>query len=396
MLSATLAAISMTAWAQDESGWGPFEKTSLWSNWYIGADAGVQTIWGNNGLSPLRHNADIQVGKWWNPFFATRLKFELGRFKTKAADSEFRYKQFSDFAWHADAEFNLTNIFAGYKPDRFYNLKAFLGVGAEHTWGAGNMLANNEYRHATQMAIFAGIKNTFRLSPAIDLNFEIQGAMMPKEVEGISNRGWRSHGQISTMIGVAYKFKPRGFNTAGASDRARYAQRINDLEEDLALCARQNQQSQRELAQAQQALQQATAAQSAAAAGGAAAAGCAQGTCPTGNCKDAKYMPEMAVFFDINSATISKRETLQLQLYADAIKAASCPYIVVGYADIQTGSKAYNEKLALRRAEAVVNMLINKYGVDPKLLKTQVGNLENPPFTDTIYNRTSIIKVPEM
>jgi outer membrane protein OmpA-like peptidoglycan-associated protein len=67
---------------------------------------------------------------------------------------------------------------------------------------------------------------------------------------------------------------------------------------------------------------------------------------------------------------------------------------VVGYADIQTGSLAYNEKLALRRAEAVVQMLVTKFGVSPSLLKATVGNLQNPPFTDTIYNRTAIIRVP--
>jgi hypothetical protein len=39
-------------------------------------------------------------------------------------------------------------------------------------------------------------------------------------------------------------------------------------------------------------------------------------------------------------------------------------------------------------------MLVTKFGVSPSLLKATVGNLKNPPFTDTIYNRTAIIRVP--
>lgn len=413
LLSSVLSLCGLSLIAQNENTWGPFEPTTPWSNIYVGIDGGAQTIWGNSKLSPLRHNADIQIGKLWSPFFSTRLKFEMGRFKTTENGTEYKNKQFTSFVWHADAVFNFSNIFGGYKPERFYNIKGFLGLGAEHTWGAGNVLANYESRKATQLAVFAGITNTFCLSPAIDLNFEVQGALMPKEIEGEPNRGWRPHGQLSAMIGVAYKFKPRGFTGVTRSDNSRHVQRITQLERELNTCTQQNRQYQQDLQNTRNALQAAQAAAPSCATNPQAgqqqvscptnmACGCPTGNCTCGKSKDKKQqnranttvMPEMAVFFNINSAKISARETLQLQLYADAIKAACCPYVVVGYADIQTGSRAYNEKLALSRAEAVVNMLVNKYGVNPSLLKAQVGNLDNPPFTDTIYNRTSIIRVP--
>lgn len=413
LLSSVLSLCGLSLMAQSENTWGPFEPTTPWSNIYIGADAGAQTIWGNSKLSPLRHNADIQIGKLWSPFFSTRLKFEMGRFKTSENGTEYKHKQFTSFVWHADAVFNFTNIFGGYNPDRFYSFKGFLGLGAEHTWGAGNAFANYESRKATQLAVFAGITNTFRLSPAFDLNFEIQGALMPKEIEGEPNRGWRPHGQLSAMIGVAYKFKPRGFSGVIRSDNSRHVQRITQLERELNTCTQQNRQYQQDLQNTRNALQAAQSAPAGCATNPQSgqqqvscpttmACGCPMGNCTCGKSGDKKQqnranttvMPEMAVFFNINSAKISARETLQLQLYADAIKAACCPYVVVGYADIQTGSRAYNEKLALSRAEAVVNMLVNKYGVNPSLLKAQLGNLDNPPFTDTIYNRTSIIRVP--
>jgi outer membrane protein OmpA-like peptidoglycan-associated protein len=423
-----LAALTLgsgVAVAQDAS-WGPFESTPAWANVYVGVDGGVQTIWGNSKLSPLRHNVDIQMGKWWNPFFSTRLKFEMGRFKTSEHTSEYRNQQFSSFTWHGDVLFNLTNIIGGYRPDRIYQISPFLGIGAEHSWGAG---VGDGDRRATQGALFTGLVNSFRLSKAWHLNLELQGALMPKEIEGEATRGWRPHGQLSLMVGLSYTIGPRGFKGVTRSDCSQHQKRITQLERELNNCSQESRRYQQELQHARNNPPQPAPSQTQASGcavnppagqkqvscnGGASCppkGGCPQcapksaacgGACGGGSCgqkgngdgQQQRYMPEMAVFFDINSAKISARETLQLQLYADAIKAACCPYLIVGYADIQTGSLAYNEKLALKRAEAVVNMLVNKYGVNPALLKATVGNLQNPPFTDTIYNRTAIIRVP--
>lgn len=402
--------------AQETTGWGPFEQTPAWANVYVGVDGGVQTIWGNSKLSPLRHNIDLQLGKWWNPFFSTRLKFEMGRFKTDEATSEFRNRQFSSFVWHGDAVFNMSNLLGGYKPDRRYTLSTFVGIGAEHTWGSGSAAVDNDKRKATQPSLFAGLKNTLRLSSAWGLNLELQGALMPKEIEGETSHGWRPHGQLSLMVGLAYTIGPRGFKGVTRTDCSQHQRRISQLERELNTCSQDSRRAQQELQNLRAAQtnltqqpQQSCAVnpptdqvQVPAAGANGACGNSAQcqsgGQCATGQCQDGgngqHYMPEMAVFFDINSAKISARETLQLQLYANAIKAARCPYVVVGYADIQTGSLAYNERLAQQRAEAVVKMLVTKFGVSPSLLKATTGNLQNPPFTDTIYNRTAIIRVP--
>ncbi len=43
--------------------------------------------------------------------------------------------------------------------------------------------------------------------------------------------------------------------------------------------------------------------------------------------------------------------------------------IVTGYADVQTGNPAYNLKLSQRRAEAVCNMMVKEFGVDPSRIR---------------------------
>ena len=43
--------------------------------------------------------------------------------------------------------------------------------------------------------------------------------------------------------------------------------------------------------------------------------------------------------------------------------------IITGYADVQTGNPAYNLKVSQRRAEAVCNMMVKEFGVDPSRIR---------------------------
>ena len=61
------------------------------------------------------------------------------------------------------------------------------------------------------------------------------------------------------------------------------------------------------------------------------------------------------------------------------------------YADAATGTTAYNEKLARQRAEAVINVLVEKYGVDRE--KLLVGTAEAvDSFGEPILNRVVVVE----
>ena len=65
--------------------------------------------------------------------------------------------------------------------------------------------------------------------------------------------------------------------------------------------------------------------------------------------------------------------------------------IVTGYADIQTGNPAYNLKLSERRAQAVYNMMVKEFGVDPARIRTDFkGDSLQPYQLKNEWNRVVV------
>ena len=54
--------------------------------------------------------------------------------------------------------------------------------------------------------------------------------------------------------------------------------------------------------------------------------------------------------------------------------------IITGYADVQTGNPAYNLKLSQRRAEAVCNMMVKEFGVDPSRIRVDYKGDSLQPY----------------
>lgn len=90
------------------------------------------------------------------------------------------------------------------------------------------------------------------------------------------------------------------------------------------------------------------------------------------------YMP--AILFETGSAKIRPLHYTDLSGVADAIKRnPDLKFIIIGNADFR-GSEGTNDKLALRRAEAVKKVLTENFGVNPANLTAQ-SNGEKVPVT---------------
>jgi major outer membrane protein ompA len=88
---------------------------------------------------------------------------------------------------------------------------------------------------------------------------------------------------------------------------------------------------------------------------------------------DANIAPR-TVFFTIGSSELSPREEMNLSYLAAKMKEfPDTQYTVYGYADSATGTPAFNKELSQKRAQAVVNALVKKYGVDSSRLKVDAG-----------------------
>lgn len=349
---------------------GPYETNRFKDNWFIGVDGGVQTYFAGSfkeGSFGKRLGAtlNLSVGKWITPNVGVRMQAGYGWINgfgyahethlVGQPDATGLYKkEFNSITGHADVMYNLISAIRGYKENRVYELIPYFGAGIANS-GSGN----NEFM------LNAGFINKFRLSSAWDLNVELKTAVLSSNF----NQG-TSYNKVSDLSGVTvgftYKFKKRGFKRVERCDYTPYNQRISSLESDVEAANNQ-------IATLKDALAKEQARK-----------------CP----EVEQVASECPVFFRINSSRLTEKDNLNLKLYAEAIKAAPGEkFAVTGYADKQTGSFGYNEKLALKRAEAVRTVLVEKYGVNADQLVVSAGDLNNAPFEKSIYNRVVIVKL---
>lgn len=67
-------------------------------------------------------------------------------------------------------------------------------------------------------------------------------------------------------------------------------------------------------------------------------------------------------------------------------------YTVSGYADSSTGTPQLNQELSRKRAQAVVDVLVNRYGIAPERLKIDAsGGVDK--FGKPILNRVVLVQV---
>jgi OOP family OmpA-OmpF porin len=95
-----------------------------------------------------------------------------------------------------------------------------------------------------------------------------------------------------------------------------------------------------------------------------------------GDIKASGHAKVYGIYFDLDSYTIKPESEPALQSIADMLKAnSSLQVYVVGHTDM-TGKLEYNMELSLKRAESVVDALVNTHGIAASRLQAQgVGPL---------------------
>ena len=361
-----LTVLPTFALAQDAEDlkYGPYERTKFTDNLYVGIDGGLDWVASNHMFdeptgerigSPM---FDLYVGKWLNPVLGASLRLDYAR--------PYYVERFSQFGLGVEMPVNLSNWICGYREDRFYNLLAVGGAGVK--LGGKKDLADFWHNggHKFEAYISLGLQNVFRINKNWDFNVDIAYSAHSRNSYLITpNHNFR--GEVELTMGLSYTFNP-GFKTvercASSTCHQECDSKISELEQALNDC--QNKKS-----EALAALER-------------------EKNRPMPQPKT--VAPTMSVFFRINSAKVLDNYKYNLKYYADAINSCSDNFTVYGYADLQTGSRAYNEKLALKRAETVKNILVNEYGVDANRLTCAAGNLDNAPFDKSVYNRAVLVQ----
>ena len=97
------------------------------------------------------------------------------------------------------------------------------------------------------------------------------------------------------------------------------------------------------------------------------------------------------IFFLINKYNIRETEEQKVKDIVDYMRANPASKVMVtGYADAGTGNDKINDRLAAQRADAVVKMLTEKYGIPADRISYDSKGARVQPFADNDSNRVTI------
>ena len=321
-------------------------------------------------------NPSLALGKWHNPYFATRAKLTYGnltdRFNVTTGKTKTGYEATHKYAMgQVDFMFDVVNYFSAYKENRFFHVIPFLSVGASAQVDTdfpqnfrGPLAGEGKYSALAG----GGLQLKFRLAKRVDLNLEGQ----------ILAKNFRTTSELSPVAEVSADksvYRRSFLGTAGASltfhlGKKEFTQlkaQDNDLVASLNKQLNDLRAENAELSKRPVDCPEAPAAQ---------VAGIAVGN---------------VVYFRLNSAVVDPNQLINIRNIAEYAKNNTETITLVGYADRQTGTPDYNYKLSERRAEAVKKILVEKYGISADRIKTSWEGDRQQPYAENVWNRIVIM-----
>jgi len=346
-------------------------------NWFVGAGVGMQYFYGDHNRQMnfgdrLVPAFELHLGKWFTPGIGARLALngiqnkgvtQNGSHSTGViydASQGLYNQEFKYLNVHADVLFNFTNLFNGYKPDRFYEVSPYVGIGYMFTW---------EEPVSNEVSANLGLFNKFRLSDSWDLSLDLRGSLVHDRFDG-EEGGRKDEGMLTAAVGIVYKFNKRNWDKE-TTTTIRYdnSAEINALRDRVNELAHSNDDLRRQLANARD-------------------------TTMTDLVLEKNMIAApVLVTFPINKSTVSNEARVNLGFLAKVIKEANpdIRYQIVGYADAGTGSTATNQRLSRERAEAIYNVLVREFNVNAsQLVVDYKGGVSNMFYNDPRLSRAVI------
>ena len=375
-----------------------YQVGSFRDNWIIGIAGGVNMYMGehdrqmkfNHRLAPAM---DIYVGKWFTPSLGFRVAYSGGQgfgatnlttglinstgtpyYNDGTGHQPLYFQEFHMWNIHADFMLNLMNLIGGYK-ERVYNISPYFGIGFARAYA----LKGNENRFCNnRLAGLVGLYNTFNICPALDITVDLRGVLVPQDFEGELGKRpeggetYESEGYLTASVGLAYKFKPRGWQQA--KNKVITNTVTNTVVDDAALnkALADNEDLKKALEEAKNDVK----------------------TEITTQIVESLLSPELFITFERNKSDLSGEAKVTLMNLAKLLNATdkSIVYNIVGYADNKTGTVERNLELSQERAQNVYDFLVKEQGVDPAHLTMDAkGGVDNMFYDDNTLSRAVIL-----
>ena len=313
-------------------------------------------------------NVQLGIGYQFTPVFGMRLQANGWQSKggwngykaTKdgipyTADYKFKY-----VAPGLDFMFNLSNLFCGWNPNRVLNVTAFAGAGANIAWD------NDEVNE-----LAATMKNT----SAYNLEYLWDGTKVRPYGRAGLELAFKVSKSVSLMLEGNANITSDKYNSKKAGNADWYFNALAGLRINLGKSATKKEKPV-EPEPAPAPVQK------------------VEKPAPAPAPVVEKKVEEIRrdIFFTINSNKISEKENKKILEVIDfLVKYPEAKVVVTGYADKGTGNDRINDRIAAKRAAAVVRMLEKHYGIPAERITEDSKGARVQPFSENDKNRVSIM-----
>ena len=401
-------------------------SSPLGSNWEVSVGLGTQFYmgeadWKASFLEWWAFPAlDLNLSKWVTPVFGFGV--ELGGGKFKGLYSPSNGATFSNQGdpvhssgfrmckgWYLNPNINLNvnlvNLFAGYRPDRKYNLVAEIGAGADVSLGWEKTIWATTFN--------ARLRNQFSLNDKLKLNLTVGGSLVGDDFDGESyatsvaagnpqsdNIGLDGTFAVTAGITYGFNFSKKSATASAVASAAAAGAWVSlaDVEENVQAVTEVEQAKVAEAKEDSAKLEAELEAARKAAADAQKAADEAKALADAAKADADRFAAldvTSYVNFVIGTWTLSNREMINVQNLAALInQLPGTKFVITGYADKATGSAKRNLLLSKNRAETVYKALTQKYGVNPDQLSVESkGGVAPMFFKESALSRSVIVTV---
>jgi outer membrane protein OmpA-like peptidoglycan-associated protein len=389
-MSCLLLAGVLSASAQEEQ----YPKTVYDHNpyWFVQLQGGAQYTLGEISFKDLiSPNVQVSIGRQFTPVVAARLSVNAwqSRAGIDFCGSQWAQQGTTKWKWMyvapgIDGIVNLSNLFAGYNPNRLFNFSVFAGLGANIGWDfdkesnvtnagllAANYAATTKGGHVpenmsyawegTKVRLFgrAGIAADFRVSDKVTLGLELNANTLSDRYNGkkAGNWDWYFNALAGVKVDLGKRYSTRTIEAPKVPERVIEKQIIREVEKPCPQVV----ETPKAVAEKEEA--------------------------PEGFRREIFYTY-------INRHQIPKDEMKKVKEVADYMKENPATTVTItGYADRSTGSAKVNDAISLRRANAVRSALIMNYKINAKRIKVVAKGSKEQPFakdTDRTKNKNRV------
>ena len=338
-------------------------------HWYAQAQIGGQYTLGEIGFGKLL-SPNVQVGVGYNFNQVVGARLTLNTWQSKAgqnvAGNVYKWK-WNYVAPMVDATFNLTNLFCEYNPDRVVEFGVFGGIGANIAWGndeaadaqkailavPGKNLAEVQAPlenlwdgTKTRFVARVGANVDFRVSDRVKLGVELSANTLSDKYN--SKKAGNPDWYFNALVGVKVAL--------GETHTTKVIPAPKPVEKIIERIIEKP----------------------------------APAPAPKVETKVVEENFRRDIFFPIGNTNIAKSQSTKIAEIVEYMKEnPDAKITLTGYADKGTGSAAFNDKIAARRAQTVYNTLAAKGVAKSRMIKESKG-CRVQPFEENDMNRVTI------